>query len=851
MERIGSDFPYFAEQQLKIRDKSGKLIPFKLNKAQQYIQKCVDDQLKSNGKIRLAVLKGRQQGLSTFIGGYLYHRTLNNPGTLTFIFAHDSDGSQSLYQMVKTFHNEGVYDDLKPKLGTSSAKELTFPNLRSAYRVGTAGTSGLGRSKTIQQLHWCISPDSLLVTKAGLTKASDIRVGDEVITHTHQRASISAISTTVRSGIRIKARGTPDALIVSPKHRLLTSDGWKEAGNIVLSDVLLYPVQSINEGGDYNLGRLLGLYVAEGHLKKQHKHNSYASVSFTVHRKEVGRTLDWIEPFKHLTTTVTVKHRNDCFTSTVTCYGKDFTALFVRCGRTTTKLFPMDWLEMGADYTRGLIHGYASGDGHIESRNRIFRATSICSMVTVQLRDMLASCGYGWAGIKTKPASLRYGRNEKEAYILTLCGLGVNSLAEEIGGTPPPRQRKSGGGFGGKGSTKIIDGYAHIPINSIDIGSDIQMVDFEVAHSDHSYLLLQCASHNSEVAYSPNCEEHAKGVMQAVPDADNTAIFLESTSNGQGDFFYRTCMQALSGEGDFELVFIPWYWQGEYIRAKPEGWELLPEEYEMLESFGKDGLTEGHLVWRRHKIISDFQGYAHLFKREYPFTPQEAFEADDEESFIKAHIVRRARDHDLIPTDAPLIFGVDPARLGGDRFKICHRKGRNVTKMTTLPPCDIETAKQLLKQEIEKHKPVIVNIDCGGLGVAVFDGLRADGYAGIVRKVDFGGKAHNPDRFKNRRAEMYNAARDWLMDEPCCIDLDEKTADQLQSELAIVKPKWINNSQLIMMPKEDIKKELGFSPDNSDAFVLTLAQPIAKTATQAGMQHISTPVTRQPTWSPI
>lgn len=506
-DRLTNDFPFFAGEQLKIRDKTGALVKFTLNKAQIYIQSRVDEQITKTGKVRLAVLKGRQQGLSTYIGGYLYHRTIANPGTLTFIFAHDADGSQSLYQMVKTFYADGVYDDLKPTLGTSSAKELSFTALRSSYRVGTAGTTGLGRSKTIQQLHW------------------------------------------------------------------------------------------------------------------------------------------------------------------------------------------------------------------------------------------------------------------------------------------------------------------------------------------------------SEVAYSPNCEEHAKGIMQAVPDLPGTAVFLESTSNGQGDFFHRTCMQALSGKGDFELVFIPWYWQEEYTREKPEGWELLPEERELLDAFSKDGLTEKHLVWRRHKLMNDFHGQVTLFKREYPFTPSEAFEADDEESFIKSSIVKKARDAQPIFTDAPLIFGVDPARLGGDRFVICHRKGRNITKLYSLAPSDLETSLGLLKQEIDKYKPSIVNIDCGGLGVAVYDRLRADGYGSIVRKVDFGSSATNADRYRNKRAEMYATARDWLLDEPCSIQLDAKTGDRLQSELSVVKPKWINNSQLLMMPKEDIKKELGYSPDSADAFVLTFAQPIAKTATQAGMSGMNRPVTRPVEWS--
>jgi hypothetical protein len=79
--------------------------------------------------------------------------------------------------------------------------------------------------------------------------------------------------------------------------------------------------------------------------------------------------------------------------------------------------------------------------------------------------------------------------------------------------------------------------------------------------------------------------------------------------------------------------------------------------------------------------------------------------------------------------------------------------------------------------------------------------------------------------------------------------LPAKEADRLQSELAVVKAKWINNSQMIMRPKEEIKKELGYSPDYADAAVLTFAQPIAKTATAAGMQRFTAPITRPMEWN--
>lgn len=515
LQRIKIDFPWVAQNNLRIRDKSGQLVPFKLNRAQRYIYERAKDQQRRKGKIRLVVLKGRQQGLSTFISGFLYHRTIYNPGTLTFIFAHDSDGSSSLYGMVKTFYEQSAAHDIRPPLGASNAKELLFPDIGSGYKVGTAGTSGLGRSKTIQQLHW------------------------------------------------------------------------------------------------------------------------------------------------------------------------------------------------------------------------------------------------------------------------------------------------------------------------------------------------------SEVAYSPNCEEHARGILQAVPDLADTAIFLESTSNGEGDFFHRQCTLAAKGESDYELVFIPWYWQDEYRAdaagfvaiGKQEGQDYTSEQ-EYLDIFAKDGLTAEHLAWRRKKIKSEFQGDVVRFMREYPFTPDEAFMASADDCFIKPMLVRRARAQAPIAGNAPLIFGVDPSRYGGDAFRICHRRGRTMTKLYTIPPGRVDQTAERLAYEINKYKPVRVNIDAGGLGVGVYDILVGNGYGNIVKKVDFGGAALDVENNRNKRAEMYRAARDWLEDFPVSINCDDLEAERLQMELAACKAKWVHNSELQIIPKEDIKKELGYSPDSADAFVLTFADPVANPETLKGATPIRT-IQADISWSPF
>src|SRR5690606_30856568 len=136
--------------------------------------------------------------------------------------------------------------------------------------------------------------------------------------------------------------------------------------------------------------------------------------------------------------------------------------------------------------------------------------------------------------------------------------------------------------------------------------------------------------HGSEVAFWPNAESHAAGVLQAVPEEDGTEVILESTANGIGNFFHQKWRDAENGEGDFIAIFVPWYWQDEYRKAPPEGFTPTDEEQEYAELYGLDW---EQIAWRRNKIaeLKD----AALFKQEYPATAAEAFQMSGHDSFIK------------------------------------------------------------------------------------------------------------------------------------------------------------------------------------------------------------------------
>jgi hypothetical protein len=150
LRKLTEDFPLYAENCLRIRTKSGAIEPFTLNRAQRYVHQRLEEQRAKTGKVRALLLKARQQGFSTYIGGRFYWRTSLTKGIRTFILTHEQDATDNLFQMVGRFHD---YTPLRPSTGAASAKELIFDRLDSGYSIGTAGAKAVGRSKTVQLFH--------------------------------------------------------------------------------------------------------------------------------------------------------------------------------------------------------------------------------------------------------------------------------------------------------------------------------------------------------------------------------------------------------------------------------------------------------------------------------------------------------------------------------------------------------------------------------------------------------------------------------------------------------------------------------------------------------------------------
>lgn len=147
----------YIEKYVKIRDKSGRIIDFKLNEPQQKLYDIIK-QLKKEGKpVRIIILKARQMGFSTLTESILFKETATKFNINTGIVAHKEEATTNLFNMSKRIY-DNLPDAMKPTKKASNAKELIFDNqegtgLKSKIKCMTAGADGVGRSDTFNNLH--------------------------------------------------------------------------------------------------------------------------------------------------------------------------------------------------------------------------------------------------------------------------------------------------------------------------------------------------------------------------------------------------------------------------------------------------------------------------------------------------------------------------------------------------------------------------------------------------------------------------------------------------------------------------------------------------------------------------
>jgi len=174
-----------------------------------------------------------------------------------------------------------------------------------------------------------------------------------------------------------------------------------------------------------------------------------------------------------------------------------------------------------------------------------------------------------------------------------------------------------------------------------------------------------------------------------------------------------------------------------------------------------------------------------------------------------------------IDTELPGIgkgrYGADVSRMGQDKTVLYRNRDGVIRYVDSWGMTDTMKTTGKFKLHLDGHnrlsRPGFV-VDVVGLGAGVFDRLREQGYD--VTSFSGAERAYRPDKFKNRRAEIYWTFRNDL--ENGLIDLDRED-EELQAQLQNIKW-WVDSGGRIQIEsKEDMRERGVKSPDYADACV--------------------------------
>lgn len=334
--------------------------------------------------------------------------------------------------------------------------------------------------------------------------------------------------------------------------------------------------------------------------------------------------------------------------------------------------------------------------------------------------------------------------------------------------------------------------------------------------------------HGSEFGFWDNPSAHLAGLGNTVSDEPGTEIILESTANGIGNAFHQMWQKAVAGEGEYIAVFVPWFWQKEYTAPVPAGFALTEEEAKYKAAYK---LTDGQMVWKRNKTASYEEGMEWLFDQEYPGCAELAFQAPTGNPLISPLLVSAAQNSGYVDQYGALIIGCDPSEgIGKDRTAIAFRRGRVVFRVESHEYMTPMTCAAKLAEYDKQFHPDAIFIDRGA-GAGIIDRLRELNVSCIG--VAFGGKATDPERYLNKRSEMWWKVKEWLEDEPVRLPPSPELAADLSAP-GFPKGYQLNSiGQRCLESKIDMHKRGIRSPDLGDAVALTFAEPVQPALTGA------------------
>jgi len=205
------------------------------------------------------------------------------------------------------------------------------------------------------------------------------------------------------------------------------------------------------------------------------------------------------------------------------------------------------------------------------------------------------------------------------------------------------------------------------------------------------------------------------------------------------------------------------------------------------------------------------------------------FAETSEDSLIPRHLVESSVGRDVEAMTVAPIWGLDPARFGGDRTALAKRQGNVLTEpIKAWQGKDLMETVGLILAEWETtpfmDRPSEICVDSIGVGAGVVDRLRELGMP--ARGVNVAESPALGNRYQRLRDELWFKCREWFEARDCQMP----DQDELLHELTSLRFKILSSGKFKAEGKDEMKKRGLRSPDLADAFVLTFAGQAVRAA---------------------
>jgi len=602
----------------------------------------------------------------------------------------------------KQYHTRGEYLEYSRK---DESRRFADPGLGTILVTTHSGeTGGVAIGRTVRSLHMCLSESNFVIDSEGYHKSiSSVVVGSTIRTPTGL-AKITAFTSkdaaTIYPGSEIGYRITPWCGSAFPiegtgNHRVMVTErvglwrlekrrkrngegisdksvvwtGMCQLADLTKGHELVYPVRPITRHGvgcnvfseslsgherrqkggvisrwtppkpSREFGFAIGLYLAEGCISR----NRHGCLSLALDSDE--RQLA-----DRFAACVGMKYSRDLRSPSRTVdynfYSAALSGWFDRyIGCKDFKHIPQWAWTNGKEFAKGIVEGMILGDGHVNPKFHIVQFTTIRAHLAVELRDLVASLGFGWGGLHRREAGIYYGRNCRTRFDLIFNRYSNDRIRKEFGWKPSSyhdsRDRELTHWTYSDDKTKVFVAIRKIERVPLDC-----VYDIEVDSPEHEFLLPCVWTHNSETSRWPASDIFSSDIKPSLEKAPDPIVLAESTPNGMSNFHHDLWVAATDDhdeDTDWTPLFLPAYRDSKNrrrIRIAQQPFVLTEEEQKVQARVQiEENFTIPPEFWNfRRRGIKDSiaeSGFPYGHLECYAITARESFQASGYSAFAR------------------------------------------------------------------------------------------------------------------------------------------------------------------------------------------------------------------------